>query len=304
MSTRPAWLEKPTRTGRVAKAVVLTAIVAAVLLPFYVVTLTSLSDRRTVTESGGLVMVPGGISVDAYQEILSGGVVTRALLVSMGITLVGTALSTTLSVLAAYGLSRPGSLGHRPLLVLVLITFLFGPGIIPSYLMVRSLGLIDTYAALILPGAVAAFHVVVLRSFFMQLPHELLDSARIDGAGEFRILSRIVMPLSKGVIAVIALFYAVGYWNAFFTALLYLNDNAKWPLQLVLRTYVLQGSPLPITGGEAERAAAANAVAEAPPPALSIQMAVVVLAILPIVFIYPLVQRHFVKGVIIGAVKG
>jgi putative aldouronate transport system permease protein len=304
MSTRPAWLEKPTRTGVVAKAVVLTAIVAAVLLPFYVVTLTSLSDRRTVTESGGLVMVPGGISVDAYQEILSGGVVTRALLVSMGITLVGTALSTTLSVLAAYGLSRPGSLGHRPLLVLVLITFLFGPGIIPSYLMVRSLGLIDTYAALILPGAVAAFHVVVLRSFFMQLPHELLDSARIDGAGEFRILSRIVMPLSKGVIAVIALFYAVGYWNAFFTALLYLNDNAKWPLQLVLRTYVLQGSPLPITGGEAERAAAANAVAEAPPPALSIQMAVVVLAILPIVFIYPLVQRHFVKGVIIGAVKG
>ncbi len=304
MSTRPAWLEKPTRTGVVAKAVVLTAIVAAVLLPFYVVTLTSLSDRRTVTESGGLVMVPGGISVDAYQEILSGGVVTRALLVSMGITLVGTALSTTLSVLAAYGLSRPGSLGHRPLLVLVLITFLFGPGIIPSYLMVRSLGLIDTYAALILPGAVAAFHVVVLRSFFMQLPHELLDSARIDGAGEFRILSRIVMPLSKGVIAVIALFYAVGYWNAFFTALLYLNDNAKWPLQLVLRTYVLQGSPLPITGGEAERAAAANAVAEAPPPALSIQMAVVVLAILPIVFISPLVKRHFVTGVFIGAVTG
>ncbi len=296
--SRPVWDEVPSLPGRIGKGVVLTLIVLCVLFPIYLVVLTSLSTQETVDRAGGLVLVPGGLSFGAYRELFAGGVVTRSVVVSLGVTGVGTALSLAVTVLAAYGLSRPGSLLHRPLLFLVLLTFLFGPGMIPSYLLVSSLGLIDSYWALILPTAVTAFNLVVMRAFFMSIPGELIDSARIDGAGEFRILWRIVLPMSKGVTAVIGLFYAVGYWNAFFNAVLYLNDTTKWPLQLVLRQYVLQGQSLVV--GQTS----ATHVGEALPPSLALQMAIVVVALVPVLFVYPFVQRHFTKGVIIGAVKG
>lgn len=235
MTTRPIWMERPSLLGRTAKAVVLTLITGSILFPIYMVVLTSLSTQEAVTEAGGLVVVPNGLSLAAYKELFSGGVVTRSVLVSLGVTAVGTAISLTVTVLAAYGLSRPGSLLHRPLLFMVLLTFLFVPGMIPSYLVVSSLGLVDSYWALILPSAVWAFNLVVMRSFFMNIPREVIDSARMDGAGEFRILWRIVLPMSKGVTAVIGLFYAVGYWKRVLNAVLYINDNSKWPLQLVLR---------------------------------------------------------------------
>ncbi|MFI6094650.1 carbohydrate ABC transporter permease [Lentzea sp. NPDC051213] len=295
---RPLWDEEPTLFGRAAKGVIVAVVVFAVLFPLYVVILTSVSPQAAITKSGGLVMVPDGFSLAAYTELLSGGVVSKAVLVSTGLAVFGTLFSTVLTLLAAYGLSRPGSFAHRPLLFVVLLTFLFGPGMIPTYLLVSSLGLLDTYAALVLPGAVAAFNLVVLRSFFMNIPQELVDSARIDGASEFGILARIVLPLSRAVTAVIALFYAVGYWNAFFSAFLYLNTPDKWPIQLVLRQYVLQGQPIPGTGGEA--------VIEgvAPLPTLAVKMAVVVIAVVPVLFVYPFVQKHFTKGVILGAIKG
>lgn len=299
MTTRPVWMERPTLLGRMTKAVILTLITASVLFPIYMVVLTSLSTQEAVTEAGGLVVVPNGLSFAAYKELFSGGVVTRSVLVSLGVTGVGTAISLTVTVLAAYGLSRPGSLLHRPLLFMVLLTFLFVPGMIPSYLVVSSLGLVDSYWALILPSAVWAFNLVVMRSFFMNIPREIIDSARMDGAGEFRILWRIVLPMSKGVTAVIGLFYAVGYWNAFFNAVLYINDNSKWPLQLVLRQYVLQGQSI-----YAGQSGVATVAGQALPPSLAIQMAIVVIALLPVLFVYPFVQRHFTKGVIIGAVKG
>ncbi|MGS2647591.1 ABC transporter permease subunit [Streptosporangium sp. LJ11] len=299
MTTLPPWAERPSRAGGLLKGLVLTLIVACVLFPIYMVVLTSLSTQEAVTEAGGLVTVPGGLSLAAYEELFSGGVVTRSVGVSLGVTLVGTAISLTVTVLAAYGLSRPGSLLHRPMLFLILLTFLFGPGLIPNYLLVSSLGLIDTYWSLILPGAVTAFNLVVMRAFFMNIPEEVTDSARIDGASEFRILRTIVLPMSKGVTAVIGMFYAVGYWNSFFNAVLYLNDNAKWPLQVVLRQYVLQGQSL-IVG----QTGVGTVTGQAPPPSLAIQMAIIVVALLPVLFLYPFVQRHFTKGVIIGAVKG
>ncbi|GAA2884614.1 carbohydrate ABC transporter permease [Streptosporangium fragile] len=299
MTTLPPWAERPSRAGAFLKGLVLTLIVASVLFPIYMVVLTSLSTQETVSQAGGLVTVPGELSFAAYEELFAGGVVTRSVLVSLGVTVVGTAISLGVTVLAAYGLSRPGSLLHRPLLFLVLLTFLFGPGLIPNYLLVSSLGLIDTYWSLILPGAVTAFNLVVMRAFFMNIPDEVTDSARIDGASEFRILRRIVLPMSKGVTAVIGLFYAVGYWNSFFNAVLYLNDNAKWPLQVVLRQYVLQGQSL-IVG----QTGSSTIAGQAPPPSLAIQMAIVVIALLPVLFVYPFVQRHFTKGVIIGAIKG
>jgi putative aldouronate transport system permease protein len=304
MSTRmrPIWMEEPTPAGQALKAGAIVLVVLAVLFPLYVVVLTSISTQASVAAAGGLVIVPHGITFGAYTDLFSGGVVTRSVIVSTGITLVGTVLSVAVTVMAAYGLSRPNSFGHRPLLFIILLTFLFGPGIIPTYLLVQSLGLIDNFASLILPGAVAAFNVVVVRSFFMNsIPQDLIDSARLDGASEFRILREIVLPLSKAVTAVIALFYGVGYWNAFFNALLYLNDNGKWPLQLVLRAYVLQGQPIP--GVNSVQQAAANSLTGAA-PTLAIKMAVITLAVIPVLIVYPFVQRHFTKGVIIGAVKG
>lgn len=297
--TSASWAEQPTRIGRAAKTLILTGIVVAVLFPVYMVVLTSLSTQEAVTRAGGLVTVPGELSFAAYEQIFAGGVVTRAVLVSLGVTLTGTLISLTVTTLAAYGLSRPGSVLHRPLLFLVLLTFLFGPGMIPKYLLVSGLGLIDSYWSLILPVAVTAFNLVVMRAFFMNIPAEVTDSARIDGAGEFTILGRIVLPMSKGVVAVIGLLYAVGYWNAFFDAVLYLNDSAKWPLQLVLRQYVYQGQSM-FVGQSADSVVAGHSM----PPNLAIQMSIVVLALVPVLFVYPFVQKHFTKGVLIGAVKG
>lgn len=289
------WEERPSPAGQLGKGAVVTLIVLIVLGPLYTIVLTSLSSAATVNRVGGLVLVPDGITFDAYRQIFSDTVVSRAVFVSTGLTVVGTLLSTTISILGAYSLSRPGSFGHRPLLFSVLLMFVFFPGIIPVYLMVSGLGLKDSYWSLILPSAVSAFNVVVLRAFFMSIPGEVLDSARIDGASEFRILWRIVLPMSKAVTAVVAMFYAVGYWNSWFNSMLYIDDTRKWPLALILRQYVVDSNPLP--------AATAGVTGDAP-PTLAIKMAIVVIAVLPALVIYPFVQRHFTKGVIVGAIKG
>jgi putative aldouronate transport system permease protein len=294
MTTRPAWEEKPTVVGQTAKGTVLTAVVLAVLIPLWVVLVTSLSSRETINAAGGLVLFPRDIDLSAYRIIFSGGQISKALLVSTGVTVVGTALSLVLTVLAAYGLSRPGSVLHRGLLFYFLLTFLIYPGLVPSYLVVTGLGLKDSLWALILPSALSVFNLVVVRAFFQNLPGELLDSARLDGAGEFRILWRIVLPLAKAVVAVVGLFYAVGYWNVWFTALLYIDDNEKFPIQRVLQSYILAGQS-PQTAGIAGAAL---------PPSLAIKMAVVVVTVAPIALVYPFVQRHFTRGVIVGAVKG
>jgi putative aldouronate transport system permease protein len=289
-------LSAPSAPARAVKGVVLLACCAVVIVPFIAIVSTSLATREQVTRSGGLVFLPHPVSFAAYRAILHGGVVTRAVTVSFGVTLVGTTLSLASTALLAYGLSRRGSFAHKPFLMIVLFALLFTPGIIPSYLIVKSLGLIDSYWSLVLPLMINAFNVIILRAFFMELPQEILDSARIDGAGDLAVLWRIVLPLSKGVLAVIGLFYAVGYWNSFFSALLYLNDIAKWPLQLVLRTYVVNQTQV---GVDQLGVAGADL-----PPQEALQMAILVLSIIPILIVYPFVQRHFTKGVLIGAVKG
>ncbi|KQT95960.1 carbohydrate ABC transporter permease [Sanguibacter sp. Leaf3] len=295
---RPVWEESPTPVGASLKFLTLAVMVLVVVFPLYTVVLTSLSTQAETLRAGGLVVVPGEMTLNAYKQILSGGIVTRATIVSIGITAVGTVISTVVSILAAYGLSRSNSFGHRPILFVFLITMFFGAGLIPTYLLVSELGLIDSYWALILPGAVSAFNVLILRNFFMGIEPAILDAARIDGAGDWRILGSLVLPMSKAATAVVALFYGVGYWNAFFNAILYINDNEKWPLQLVLRSYVLQGVTLPGSGtGQVD-------VASGAVTGLPIQMAVMVLAIVPILLVYPFVQRHFTKGVIFGAIKG
>jgi len=286
-------IERENRLERSVKIGVFAVVIFAVVYPFLSVLATSLASEPDVIKNGGLVIWPEHPTFNAYRTIFAGGVVTRAITVSMGITVVGTLLSLAVTIGMAYGLSRR-VWGGKYFLLLALFTLLFTPGIIPNYLAVKQYGLLNSYASLILPVLVSAFNLVVLRQFFMNIPSELLDSARIDGANDWDILLKIVLPLSKAVVAVVALFYAVSYWNDFFNALLYLNDSSMWPLQLVLRLYVVQGAPLP-SGGE---------VSENAPPLQSIQMAVVVIAMIPILCVYPFLQRYFTRGVLSGAIKG
>jgi putative aldouronate transport system permease protein len=293
-ATRPAWEEKPTIGGQALKGASIVVIALLILFPLYTIALTSLSSGETVNRVGGLVIWPGdGVTFSAYEQMFRNPVVLRSLVVSLAITAVGTLISVVVSILGAYSLSRPGSFGHKTILFSVLLMFVIFPGLIPVYLWVSAIGLRDNYLAIILPMAVSAFNVVVLRAFFMSIPQELFDSARIDGAGEFRVLWQIVTPLSKAVIAVVTLFYAVAYWNNWFNAFLYLDDTSKWPLALVLRTYVVESAPLPQASGLQDA-----------PPTLAVKMAIVMIAIIPALIIYPFVQKHFKKGVIIGAVKG
>ena len=289
---RPPWMATPSKGIQVLKGVLIAAIVVVMLYPFIYVIAFSFADRRSV---GSGQLFPTSFSLAAYESIFAGGVVTRSLLITAGVTIVGTVLSLFFTSMLAYGLTRTKQVPFsKTVLVLVLCTMFFGAGIIPNYLLIKNLNLLDSLWALILPGLINAFNMIVMRNFFMELPQELFESARIDGASEFRIFFSIVLPLSKAVLAVVGLFYAVGYWNSFFNALLYINDTTKWPIQLVLNQYVVQSNALTDL----------QAPDRPVPPAQTVQMAIVVVATLPILVVYPFAQKFFTKGVLTGAIKG
>ncbi|MEU4611474.1 carbohydrate ABC transporter permease [Streptomyces umbrinus] len=290
--TRPAWMEKPRPLTQAAKALALVAVVLLVCVPFLVILSTSLASPEEVVDNGGWVLWPTEPTIQAYRDILDGGIVTHALGVSAGVTVVGTLFSLFCTVTLAYALSRPGVFGGRPVLLLVLFTFLFPPGMIPSFLLVKELGLLDSYGSLIFPVLINVFNLVVLRGFFQSIPDELYEAARLDGAGDWRVLWSVVLPLSKAALAVVGLFYAVAYWNSWFYASLYLESD-HWPLQQVLRTYVVAGSGLTDT-------ATSEGTVNAPQ---TVQMAVLVIATVPILLIYPFLQKYFTKGVLTGAIK-
>ncbi|HZE41947.1 MAG TPA: carbohydrate ABC transporter permease [Stackebrandtia sp.] len=290
-ANRPAWMGKPSPLVKAVKAVALVVVVAVVLFPFWTIVATSIASPQEVVDNGGWVVIPTSLSFHAYTDVFEGGVITHALLISGGITAVGTLLSLVATVFLAYALSRPSIVGGKPVLLAILFTFLFPPAMIPAFLVVQELGLKEDYLSLILPVLVNTFNLVVMRGFFQNVPSELIEAARLDGAGDFRILTRVVMPLSKAVIAVIGLFYAVSYWNSFFTAILYMRSD-QWPVQAVLRQYVTQGAALSNTSEVT--------VVNSPQ---STKMAVVVMATIPIIVLYPFVQRFFAKGVLTGAIK-
>jgi multiple sugar transport system permease protein/putative aldouronate transport system permease protein len=296
---RPAWEEPPSAAGQGAKGLTLGAVVVLILLPLYCVVLTSFSTPGAINRAGGLVIVPDGLTADAYTTMLRDDTVRRALLVTLGITVAGTLVSMAVSVLCAYGLSRARSLGHRFLLLVLVVTMFVNGGLIPTFLVVNGLGGFGKYWALVLPSAVSVFNILVLRSFYSGTAAELIDAARMDGAGEWRILWSVVLPTSRAVTAVISLFYAVGYWNTFFNVMLYMpTESTKWPLQYVLYEYVNLGMNMP---GQVNSGFGAGHSQTAP---LSLQMAVVVLTLLPIMLVFPFMQKHFAKGVLTGAIKG
>lgn len=234
---------------------------------------------------------------DAYQYIFQSKSFVRAMGMTVYLTTVGTIVNLLFTASMAYALSR-NIYGQKLMMFMVLFTLLFSAGMIPTYLVVKATGLLDSIWALILPAAIGPFSLIVVRQFFLNIPHELYEAAVVDGANEFTIFGRVIIPLSKPVLAAFGLFYAVGHWNTYFAGILYLNDPRQWPIQVILRQIVIQSDAKNALG------AAEQMMLENPPPPETIQMAAILVATLPILLVYPFLQKHFAKGVMLGSVKG
>ncbi len=266
------------------------------VLPFLYIIGNSFATEAEITERS-FFLIPKVFSFSAYEYIFSSSTVFRSIGVSVFITVAGTLVNLFFTLTMAYPLSRSDFWGRNVLMNMVIFSMLFGGGMIPTYLVIRGLGLLDSYWALMLPGAISAFNLIVVKNFFQQMPPGLEEAARIDGCSDLGVLWRIVLPLSKPVIATFALFYAVGHWNNFFSALLYISDSDKWPLQVMLRQIVLLS--------QASVGDMANMDPNfVQPPEQSIKMAVIVVGTIPILLVYPFLQKHFAKGVMLGSIKG
>ncbi len=263
------------------------------VLPFIYVLAVSFTAPHIVAE-GGFILYPKEVSLAAYRYIFSSNALIRSLGVSIYITVVGTLLNLVFTSLLAYPLSRKSFKGRSVMLLAVLFTMLFNGGLIPTYYVVKSLHLIDSLWALMIPTAISAFNLIILKNFFQQMPDGIEDSAKIDGCNDLGILFRIVIPLSLPAIATFGLFYAVDHWNKFFSAVMYINNNEKWPIQVLLREIVINAN---------SRVGDTN-IEEMNIQPLTIKMAVIVFATLPIMAVYPFLQKHFAKGVMLGSVKG
>jgi putative aldouronate transport system permease protein len=241
--------------------------------------------------------IPDQFTLNAYKYIFSTHVVFQGLGVSVFITVAGTFISLLFTSLMAYSLGEKHVPGRNMIMAFVIFTLLFSGGMIPTYFVVKATGLLNSLWALMIPSAISSFNLIILRNFFMNIPTELKESARIDGCNDLGILFRIVMPLSMPAMAAFGLFYAVAKWNMYFEALLYIQDSSKWPVQIFLRQIIFVSS-----GGFGDTSAVSeDAIARY---SESIKMAVIVVATLPILLIYPFLQKHFAKGIMLGSVKG
>jgi len=261
------------------------------LYPFWDVVVVSMSSLQGYLATK-IHIFPKEFDFRAYQYILGMNELWNSYGVTIFVTVVGTALNMVLTTMAGYVLSKDYIKGQRFFMFMIVFTMLFSGGLIPSYIVVRKLGIMNTPWALIIPGAVSAYNLIIMRNFFYSIPESLEESARIDGCNDIGILFKIVLPLSMPAIATISLFYAVGHWNNFFTAVLYITDKNKWPLQLFLRAMLFENEASMNTGGD-------------DPYLLGqpIKMATVMVAVVPVMCVYPFFQKYFVQGVLIGAVK-
>jgi len=268
------------------------------LFPVYYVFVVSFTDPHEYLQKNGFVLFPQTWNISAYRYLMSTSAFLNATAVSAFLATAGTGLSLLFTAAMGFGLSRKRLRGRRMIMMMVLLTILFNPGIIPNYLVVRELGLINSVWSLIIPVLISGWNLILMKSFFDNIPAELEESALIDGCNDLGTFFRIIMPLSAAALAAFGLFYAVGYWNTFFHAVLYINDFSKAPLQIVLRNMLINSDTS--TGG----ATAVEMISEQQIPTQTIKMAAVVIATLPILFVYPFLQKHFAKGVMLGSVKG
>ena len=271
----------------------------SVLYPLIYVFSSSFSSAEAIN-SGAVKLWPVGPNVDAYRTILDAPALVTGFLNSLFYSVAGAVIGTTLTVLAGYPLSRPDLVGRRPIMFLLLIPTLFSAGIIPTYIIVQRLGLLNTRWAIILPGAMSVFNVIITRTFYqITIPLEMLEAAKVDGATDFSFLLKVVLPLSKPILAVNLLFYAIAQWNGWFSALIYLTDQHLYPLQLVLREILLNNSldPATLAGMDAGALLRRKELYD------KLKYALIVVAMVPPLIAYPFVQKHFVKGALIGSLK-
>ncbi|MEK4237847.1 carbohydrate ABC transporter permease [Paenibacillus sp. FSL H7-0714] len=271
---------------------ILLLVSAVMIIPFIYIILISFATEQEVL-SKSFVVFPTKFSLEGYRYIFSTPILLRSLAVTIGVTVIGTLVNLLLTVLMAYPLARKDLYGRRVVMLMVIFTMLFNAGIVPTFLIVKELHLTNTYWALIIPSAISAFNMIIIKNFFQQLPDGLEESAKIDGCNDLGILFRIVIPLSLPALATFSLFYAVTHWNTFLSAILYINDSNKWPIQVLLRQIVILSEKGLSDMSEAP-----------PPPSKIINMAVIVFSTVPILSIYPFLQKHFAKGVLLGSVKG
>ena len=277
--------------------VILTALILVCLYPVYFVLLASVSDP-TAANSGKMLLYPVGFQLEGYKFVLSDWRITTGFMNSVIYTVGGTALGLFVSLAAGYSLSRSDLPGRSFLMGVMVFTMYFSGGLIPTYLVVKQLGLVNTRIIMVLLGSVSVYNIILIRTFFQStIPKDLQEAAFIDGCGNLRFFFQFAIPLSKAIAAVIALYLAVGYWNSYFNALIYINDNAKKPLQLFLRDILLSAkSANNQTSGELTNAY--NQMV------MTIKYAVIVVASVPLMVLYPFVQKYFVQGVMIGSLKG
>jgi len=263
------------------------------LLPFLYVVAVSVTPEAEVVRRG-IVIIPESFTFAAYKEVFISNGIGQAYKITLFRTIVGTALNLFFTVIAAYPLSKKYLPGRSPFLIFIVFTMMFSGGLIPTYLLIRSFGLLNSPWVLIIPNLISAFNLVIIKGFFEQLPGEIEESARVDGASELQSLWKIILPLSLPVLATISLFYAVGHWNAYFDAIVYINDANLMPLQVVLRNILLN-----VASESAESSANSGMVSK-----FAVQMAAVVVTTVPILIVYPFLQKHFTKGMLMGSIKG
>lgn len=274
--------------------ILLTLFALVVLCPIIYVFAVSLSDKLSVLKNE-VFLIPKGINLAAYERIFNLPLFVRAYLNTIVYVTLSTLVCIVINMMTAYPLSKKKLKGGSFIMKAITFTMLFSGGIIPYYILIRNLGMIDTLWVMIIPGALSPFYIIIMRTFFKGIPQELEESATIDGCNDFQVLAGIVIPLSKPVIATIALFTAVSSWNGYFSALIFLNSQEKFPLQLILRSVTISNEMSQLgrvdVGGETITST-------------SIKYAAIIVAIVPMLIIYPFTQKFFIKGMLIGSIKG
>ncbi|MGG1513866.1 carbohydrate ABC transporter permease [Paenibacillus oryzisoli] len=282
--------------GTIYAVLAICALIA--LYPLWYEIAASFSSSRAIT-AGEVALWPVDFNTEAYKRLFLDGQLIVALRNTVLVTLVGTALNMILTVLAAYPLSRRRLMGRKALLMFITFTMLFISGVIPNFILVKSLGLMNSYWALWLPSLISTYNMFVMKTFMEGLPEEVEESAAIDGAGDWRVLAQIMIPLCKPIIAALSLFYAVGWWNSYFNVLLYVTKSTMHTLTLKLYQMILQVDQSLLDSGSGS-----EGVAQVVLTPEGIKAAAIVIAVTPILIVYPFLQKHFVKGVLIGSVKG
>lgn len=279
---------------------IISAVISALILyPLIFIVSASFSSPEKVM-SGEMWLFPVDFTLDAYSEVFKDGDIWNGYKNTIFYTIGGTFINIILTTLAAYPLSRRDLPGRNIIMFIITFTMFFSGGMIPTFLVVQGLGMVDTFWAMIIPNAIATYNLIVMRTYFQtSIPWELQEAAMIDGCSNWKMLWKVILPLSKPIIAVMLLFYAVGHWNAFFNALIYLRDDKLYPLQLILREILLVSQ-----ANMTDEISSEIGLDEKMMLGESIKYALIIIASLPVLVIYPFVQKHFVKGVMIGSIKG